>query len=95
MTEKRALVQPHPELSLRRQCELLHLSRSSLYYEAVEVSPEELKLMRRIDELHLEHPFMGAWMLRRQLRQTGVQVGPVMLRGRYGGLGCNWTRLRI
>jgi hypothetical protein len=31
--------------------------------------------MRRIDELHLEHPFMGARMLRRQLRQVGVKVG--------------------
>jgi putative transposase len=42
-----------PELSVRRQCELLRLSRSGMYYEPVATSPEELALMRRIDEVHL------------------------------------------
>jgi len=39
------------------------------------VSDADLSLMRRIDELHLERPFMGARMLRRQLRQEDIKVG--------------------
>jgi putative transposase len=39
------------------------------------VSAEELKIMRRIDELHLEHPFMGARMLRDMLNREGVSIG--------------------
>ena len=39
------------------------------------ISEAELALMRRIDELHLEHPFMGARMLRRELAIEGIEVG--------------------
>jgi putative transposase len=46
-----------PDLSVRRQCELLRLSRSGTYYEPVATSPDELALMRRIDEVHLKYPF--------------------------------------
>jgi len=48
-----------PELSVRRQCESLRGSRSGLYYEPEPTSPDELALMRRIDELHLKYPFYG------------------------------------
>ena len=43
-------------LPVRRQAELLELSRSAVYYRPVPVSDDDLALMRRIDELHLEHP---------------------------------------
>ena len=49
--------------------------RSSVYYKPRPVSAEDLKLMRRIDELHLEHPFAGARMLRDLLWREGVAVG--------------------
>ena len=55
------------DLSITRQAELLGMSRGSVYYLPRPVSDADLVLMRRIDELHLEHPFMGARMLRRQL----------------------------
>ncbi len=45
-----------PALSLRRQCELLAISRSGYYYEPVAESAANLALMRRLDELHLAHP---------------------------------------
>ena len=61
------------ELSISRQSGLLGISRVSVYYLPKPVSEDAL--VRRIDELHLEHPFMGARMLRRQLRQEGVKVG--------------------
>jgi len=63
------------ELSISRQAELLELSRASVYYLPRPVPEADLALMRRIDALHLEHPFMGARMLRDSLRREGFQVG--------------------
>ena len=62
-------------LALHRQAELLHLSRSSLYYVPRPVSAADLAVMRRIDELHLDHPFAGSRMLRDLLRGEGVVIG--------------------
>jgi putative transposase len=62
-------------LSITRQAEALGISRGSVYYLARPVSDEDLKLMRRIDELHLELPFAGARMLRDLLRAEGIKVG--------------------
>ena len=58
-----------------RQCELLDVSRSSLYYHPKPVSPADLALMRHLDELHLAHPFLGARRLARMLQREGVKVG--------------------
>jgi len=62
-------------LPVRRQATLLDLSRSAVYYRAVPISDDDLALMRRIDELHLEHPFAGSRMLKRLLRTDGFSVG--------------------
>lgn len=61
------------DLPISRQAAFI--SRGSVYSLPKPVSDADLALMRRIDELHLEHPFMGARLLRRQLRQEGVKVG--------------------
>lgn len=63
------------ELPLRRQAAVLKLSRSGLYYRARPVSPADLAVMRRIDELHLDYPFAGSRMLRDLLRGEGVGIG--------------------
>jgi putative transposase len=63
------------ELPLSRQASLLKLSRSSLYYKGRLVTPANLMIMRRIDELHLAHPFAGSRMLRDLLRGEGVTIG--------------------
>ena len=63
-----------PELSVRRQCELLKVSRSGLYYEPEPTSPDELALMRGIDELHLKHPFYGSRKLSDVLRKEGREA---------------------
>ena len=62
-------------LSLSRQCDLLGVSRSSQYYRAAGEGAENLSLMRRLDELHLAHPFYGSRQLARHLRREGVVVG--------------------
>ena len=63
------------DLPLVRQADLLRLSRSTLYYDPRPVPAAELAIMRRIDELHLDHPFAGSRMLRDLLRGEGIVVG--------------------
>ena len=62
-------------LPITRQAGLLGMSRGSVYYLPRPVSAADLALMRKLDELHLEHPFMGARMLRDQLARQGIYAG--------------------
>ena len=73
------------KLVVSQQCSLLGLARSTAYYTPREVSAEDLALMRRIDELHLEHPFAGARIARDLWRREGFQaerkhIGTLMAR---------------
>jgi len=54
-------------LPLSRQCKVLAVSRSSAYRPSVAVSDTDLELMRKLDELHLRHPFKGSRRLRDDL----------------------------
>jgi putative transposase len=69
------MITPDHPLPITRQAKVLRLARSSVYYRPRPVSPDDLALMRQIDELHLEHPFAGARMLRDILALKGVTVG--------------------
>lgn len=60
--------------STRRQCELLGVSRSSVYYEPVGEALDDLELMRAIDELHLQRPFYGSRRISAALRSQGRKV---------------------
>ena len=71
MTCLQELVSPDPEVSLRHQCELLELCRSSYYYEPCPETAENLGLMRQLDQMHLEHPVYGSRKLTVLLRQAG------------------------
>ena len=62
-------------LSVSRQAKILRLSRSTLYYQPRPISDADLALQRRIDQLHLEHPFAGARMLRDLLALEDIHVG--------------------
>ena len=63
------------ELPVVRQCELLALAHSTAYYRPLPMSEADLTLMRRIDELHLKWPFLGARRLRDLLQKEGFQAG--------------------
>lgn len=63
------------EVPVRRQAQLLDLSRSSVYYQPRPISARDLGLMRRIDELHLQWPFYGSRKLTHELRKEGHAVG--------------------
>ncbi len=68
------------ELSVVRQCQILELARSTAYYTPKPTSAEDVVLMRRMDELHLEYPFAGSRMLRDLLRNEGQPVGRKRIR---------------
>ena len=64
----RHLIEPeHPTLSIRRQCELLGVPRSSFYYEPVPESPDNLALIGQIDALYTQWPFFGSRKIAHQL----------------------------
>ena len=62
-------------MAVKRQAEILDLSRSGVYYEPRRLPERDLLLMRRMDELHLKWPFYGARKLRRELLYDGHAVG--------------------
>jgi len=75
MSDQRVeLISPLADLSLRRQCALLNVNRSQYYYEPCAESAENLLLMRRLDELHLEHPVYGRPRLTAVLQREGWTV---------------------
>ncbi len=64
----------HPEISVRRQCELLGLNRAGLYYEPLGESEENLRLMRLLDEQYTRAPFYGSRKMTEWLRTKGFEV---------------------
>ena len=75
LAQRRGMVdQEHPSLSTARQCALLGVARSSLYYRPKAVSEEDLSLMREMDRQYLEMPFYGSRRTKVWLERQGVQV---------------------
>ena len=66
------MIEPNKaKLSIKRQCELVSISRSSFYHTASGESPLNLLLMRLIDEQFMETPYYGSRQMARHLRRTG------------------------
>ena len=62
-------------LPVSKQASILNISRGSVYYTPRPVSGRDLRLMRRIDELHMDYPFAGSRMMQGFLNQEGFGVG--------------------
>lgn len=74
--ERKAMIdRADRQLPVTRQCELVAISRSSVYYRPAEVDDETLALMRRIDEQYLRTPFYGSRRMAAWLRDQGYAVG--------------------
>ena len=69
------MIAPQSQLSISRQAGVLGISRGSVYYQPRPASDADLKLMHRIDKLHMELPFAGSRMLQGLLMQEGFKVG--------------------
>lgn len=87
----------HAQLSRRRQCALLGLARSSLYYQPVPVRAEELQLMRLLDEQYTAAPFYGVRRMTAWLRSLGYAVNPKRVRRllRQMGLAALYPKPRL
>jgi len=76
LDQRRSLInEGDPDWSIRRQCQLLDLNRSSLYYRPALVSVEEQRLMNRLDEIFTAYPFYGSRRLMITLQGEGVKIG--------------------
>lgn len=85
----------HNRLSIRRQCELVSISRASFNRQPAGESPENLELMRLIDEAFMEMPWYGSRQMARHLRRQGWCVGRKRVRRLMRKIGCRRsTRLR-
>lgn len=73
--ERNAMMDSTHALSISRQAQLVGIRWGSVYYVPTPVSAVDLVLMRHLDALHVEHPFMGTRMLRDQLNCEGFTVG--------------------
>lgn len=67
-------------LSITKQARILSISRGSVYYQAEPVCEDDLGLMRRIDQLHLDYPFAGSRMLQSFLVREGFRIGRLHVR---------------
>jgi len=76
------MIDKEHSLPITRQCNMLDLSRSSLYYQPVPLSEDELNMMSLIDEIHLRYPFYGSRRIRDELWDNGFHVS----RGRLSAL---------
>jgi putative transposase len=68
------MIEPSQQPSISRQCEMLGIRRSSYYYRAKPIRPDDLKLMRQIDEMYLQNPTLGSRSISRQLKRQGKKV---------------------
>lgn len=80
LKERKALLEQGSVFSLRQQCELLGINRSSLYYRPMGESEENLHLMRLLDEQYTRTPYYGVLRMTAWLRQQGYKVNPKRVR---------------
>lgn len=88
LAKRRALVDPAAPGSLREQCQWVGLHRSAYYYQPVVADPEDLLLMRLLDEQYLLTPFYG----HRKMQLILTQAGYLVNHKRVRRLATNWYR---
>ena len=88
VSQKRLLIEVnHPGLSIEAQCEAIGLSRSSYYYDPIRETEENLKLMKRMEEIHLQIPELGYRKVFVELRKEGAAVNEKRIERLWNILG--------
>ena len=75
MKKRAMIIKNHPQISIRRQCEIIKLNRSSFYYAPLGLNAETLALMREIDRVFTAHPFFGSRQIAAYLAREGIKAG--------------------
>lgn len=87
-SERKAMINPdRTDLSLTRQCKLLKISRSSLYYAPIGMNAETLELMNEIDRVFTKYPFFGSRQIAAYLPRNGFHAGRHRVRRLMGVMG--------
>lgn len=91
------MIDREDKLSVARKCEILDLSRSSIYYKPVPLSEKDVELMRQIDEIHLTYPFYGSRKIRNELWSRGYDAGRDRVRRlmRWMGIEALYVKPRL
>lgn len=76
----KGLISKDCPISIRKQCELLEIHRSSIYYQAAPEKEENLHIMRLMDEHHLNYPTHGVLQMQDFICDSGIQVNPKRIR---------------
>ena len=88
VNEKQKLIElDDSELSIKRQCELLGISRSGYYYNPKPINQKQLQLINRVDEIYTEFPFFGTRRMASYLQRNGYNIGRKKVRSIYETLG--------
>ena len=69
------MIEKNNSVSLTRQCQMLEISRSSLYYKPAPVNETDLRLMKLIDAIHLDKPYLGTRRICEKLCDMGEKIG--------------------
>ena len=77
----------HTQLSIQLQCELLGLNRSSYYARPTGITPDDQKILNRMDEIFTEYPYYGNRRMMHVLRAEGIMIGRKRVRRYYQILG--------
>lgn len=86
--QRAALVQPHyGKLSVRKQCDLLCVNRSKIYYKPTEEKPENIQMMNILDKHLTLHPTEGVESMVLYLRELGYPIGPKRIRRMFRLMG--------
>lgn len=88
---RKLLESDNPSISLRDQCLLLGINRSSYYYEPKPIDEATLAFMRLVDEIYTKHPYFGSRQMSNYLRLNGYDVGRSRIRSIYEQLGLRAT----
>ncbi len=80
--ERKILIDTEHNLSLNKQCQLLHVSKSSLYYQKIKIfsTPKELNLLDAINNIYSNFPFYGYRRIHKQLLKDGYNVGKKIIK---------------
>jgi putative transposase len=84
---RKSLIDYEHEISLTRQCELLSISRSCLYYKPRPLTDEQLNVLTIIDKIYTSHPYFGTRRMIKELKDHGIEIGRSQTRSYYKILG--------
>lgn len=87
LEQKRQIVSSGCKLSIRRQCQLIGLSRSNLYYKPRQITESELRILKLVDEIYTAHPYFGSRRMLAELEDHGISLGRQKARQYYRLLG--------